>query len=94
MICREKRLRLARDAVYMINRSSYINGTEEPVHYARELLALIGGHTEPERSRKYFGTLVVGFYEGKNFRFAGRVGVFSAIGDFVPFAAKTFSRPN
>jgi bifunctional non-homologous end joining protein LigD len=26
----------------------------------------IGGYTEPEGSRKYFGALLVGFYEGKN----------------------------
>jgi len=35
---------------------------------------VIGGYTEPEGSRKYFGALLVGFYEGKNFKFAGRVG--------------------
>jgi bifunctional non-homologous end joining protein LigD len=34
----------------------------------------IGGYTEPDGSRKYFGALLVGFYEGKNFKFAGRVG--------------------
>src|SRR3984893_8086617 len=35
---------------------------------------VIGGHTEPEGSRKHFGALLVGFYEGKNMKFAGRVG--------------------
>jgi bifunctional non-homologous end joining protein LigD len=35
---------------------------------------VIGGYTEPKRSRKYFGALLVGFYEGKRLRFAGRVG--------------------
>jgi bifunctional non-homologous end joining protein LigD len=35
---------------------------------------VIGGYTEPEGSRKYFGALLVGFYEGKSFKFAGRVG--------------------
>ena len=35
---------------------------------------VIGGYTEPEGSRKYFDALLVGFYEGKNFKFAGRVG--------------------
>jgi bifunctional non-homologous end joining protein LigD len=34
----------------------------------------IGGYTEPEGSRKYFGALLVGIYEGKSFKFAGRVG--------------------
>jgi bifunctional non-homologous end joining protein LigD len=35
---------------------------------------IIGGYTEPEGSRKYFGALLVGFYEGKKLKFAGRVG--------------------
>jgi bifunctional non-homologous end joining protein LigD len=33
------------------------------LHQEQEFV--IGGHTEPERSRKYFGALLVGFYEGK-----------------------------
>ena len=40
----------------------------------REQKFVIGGYTEPEGSRKYFGALLVGFYENKNFKFAGRVG--------------------
>jgi bifunctional non-homologous end joining protein LigD len=32
------------------------------------------GYTEPEGSRKYFGASLVGFYEGKKLKFAGRVG--------------------
>jgi bifunctional non-homologous end joining protein LigD len=35
---------------------------------------VIGGYTEPEGSRKHFGALLVGFYEGKNLKFAGRAG--------------------
>jgi bifunctional non-homologous end joining protein LigD len=35
---------------------------------------VIGGFTGPEGSRKHFGALLVGFYEGKSFKFAGRVG--------------------
>jgi len=35
---------------------------------------VIGGYTQPEGSRKYFGALLVGFYEGKKLKFAGRVG--------------------
>ena len=35
---------------------------------------VIGGYTEPEGARKHFGALLVGFYEGKTFNFAGRVG--------------------
>ena len=33
---------------------------------------VIGGYTEPEGSRKHFGALLVGFYEGKSFKFAAR----------------------
>src|ERR1700719_2085500 len=42
------------------------------LHQEQEFV--IGGYTEPEGSRKYFGALLVGFYEGKNLKFAGRVG--------------------
>jgi bifunctional non-homologous end joining protein LigD len=35
---------------------------------------VIGGHTEPEGPLKHFGALLVGFYEGNNLKFAGRVG--------------------
>jgi bifunctional non-homologous end joining protein LigD len=42
------------------------------LHQEQEFV--IGGYTEPEGSRKYFGALLVGFYEGRNFKFAGRVG--------------------
>jgi bifunctional non-homologous end joining protein LigD len=40
---------------------------------------VIGGYTEPEGSRKYFGALLVGYYEGKKLQFAAKVGTgFSA----------------
>ena len=42
------------------------------LHLEQEFV--IGGYTEPEGSRKYFGALLVGFYEGKRLKFAGRVG--------------------
>ena len=35
---------------------------------------MIGGYTEPEGTRQYFGSLVVGFYRGKDLVFAGKVG--------------------
>src|ERR1700730_10131876 len=35
---------------------------------------VIGGYVESAGSRKHFGALLVGFYEGKNLKFAGRVG--------------------
>jgi bifunctional non-homologous end joining protein LigD len=42
------------------------------LHQEQEFV--IGGYTEPEGSRKHFGALLVGFYEGKKFKFAGRFG--------------------
>jgi bifunctional non-homologous end joining protein LigD len=42
------------------------------LHQEQEFV--IGGYTEPEGSRKYFGALLVGFYEAKKLQFAGRVG--------------------
>jgi len=35
---------------------------------------VIGGYTEPSGSRKYFGALLLGTYEGKKLRYAGKVG--------------------
>ena len=42
------------------------------LHLEQEFV--IGGYTDPEGGRKCFGSLLVGFYEGKNLKFAGRVG--------------------
>jgi bifunctional non-homologous end joining protein LigD len=42
------------------------------LHLEQEFV--IGGYTDPEGGRKYFGSLLVGFYGGKNLKFAGRVG--------------------
>jgi bifunctional non-homologous end joining protein LigD len=42
------------------------------LHQEQEFV--IGGFTQPEGSRKYFGALLVGFYEGAKLKFAGRVG--------------------
>jgi len=35
---------------------------------------VVGGFTEPEGSRKGFGALLIGYYEGDTLRYAGRVG--------------------
>ena len=35
---------------------------------------VIGGYTPPEGTRKHFGALLVGYYQGKELRFAGKVG--------------------
>jgi bifunctional non-homologous end joining protein LigD len=42
------------------------------LHQEQEFV--IGGYTEPEGSRKYFGALLVGVYEGERLKFCGRVG--------------------
>jgi bifunctional non-homologous end joining protein LigD len=42
------------------------------LHQEQEFV--IGGYTQPEGSRKYFGALLIGFYEGHNLKFGGRVG--------------------
>src|SRR5207253_1681810 len=35
---------------------------------------VIGGYTRPQGTRKYFGALLVGYFEKKELRFAGKVG--------------------
>jgi bifunctional non-homologous end joining protein LigD len=35
---------------------------------------VIGGYTAPQGSRTEFGALLVGYYEGKRLRYAGKVG--------------------
>ena len=40
----------------------------------REQEFVIGGFTEPRGSRTGFGALLVGYYEGKDLRYAGKVG--------------------
>ncbi len=40
----------------------------------KELDAVIAGYTAPRRSRKYFGALVLGLYEGDELKFIGNVG--------------------
>ena len=42
------------------------------LHQEQEFV--IGGYTEPEGSRKYFAALLVGVFERKKLKFAGRVG--------------------
>jgi len=42
------------------------------VHGEQEFV--IGGFTPPKNSRSYFGALLVGYYEGKRLRYAGKVG--------------------
>jgi bifunctional non-homologous end joining protein LigD len=50
------------------------NGAWVKIKLHKEQEFVVGGYTEPEGSRKHFGALLVGFYEGTNLKFAGRVG--------------------
>ena len=57
--------------------SPYIEGRSSKwlkvkVHQEEELV--IGGFTEPEGSRRYFGALLLGAYEGGKLRYVGKVG--------------------
>jgi len=40
----------------------------------REQEFVIGGYTDPEGTRKHFGSLLIGYYEKKRLKFAGKVG--------------------
>lgn len=40
----------------------------------QEQEVVIGGYTDPEGSRSYFGSLLIGVYQGKKLRFSGKVG--------------------
>ncbi len=65
-----------RDSVYESGRRSR-SWIKLKCVYEQELV--IGGYTPPEGTRHYFGALLVGYYEGKNLQFAGKVGTgFSA----------------
>ncbi len=59
--------------------------------FDQELDAVVGGWTDPRKSREHFGALLVGLYEGKKLEFIAGVGT----GFSVPLQAKlgrTFSR--
>jgi len=42
------------------------------LHQEQEMV--IGGYTDPEGSRTHFGSLLIGYYEGKKLQYAGKVG--------------------
>lgn len=60
-----------KDSVYETGRRS---GAWIKLKLHREQEFVIGGYTEPEGSRKHFGAILVGVYEGKTFKYAGKVG--------------------
>jgi bifunctional non-homologous end joining protein LigD len=60
-----------RDSAYEIGRRS---GAWRKVKTQNEQEFVIGGYTPPEGSRKYFGSIMVGYYQGKDLVYASRVG--------------------
>jgi bifunctional non-homologous end joining protein LigD len=60
-----------RKSVYEPGRRS---GTWVKLKCANEQEFVIGGYTPPAGSRKYFGAILVGYYEGGKLKFAGKVG--------------------
>jgi bifunctional non-homologous end joining protein LigD len=60
-----------RNSVYEPDRRS---GAWIKLKVLNEQEFVIGGYTPPAGSRKHFGALLVGYYEGKRLLFAGKVG--------------------
>ena len=50
------------------------SGAWVKVKCVNEADLVIGGYTPPGGSRKYFGSVLTGYYEGKQLRFAGKAG--------------------
>jgi bifunctional non-homologous end joining protein LigD len=59
------------DSVYEIGRRS---GSWIKLKFQREQEFVIGGYTNPSGTRKHFGSIIVGVYEGGNLQFVGKVG--------------------
>jgi bifunctional non-homologous end joining protein LigD len=60
-----------RNSVYEPGRRS---GTWIKLKCVTEQEFVIGGYTPPAGSRKYFGAILVGYYDGGKLKFAGKVG--------------------
>src|SRR5436309_2208867 len=60
-----------RNSVYESGRRS---GAWIKLKCVNEQEFVIGGYTPPQGSRKYFGAILVGYYENKKLTFAGKVG--------------------
>ena len=60
-----------RDSAYEPGRRS---GTWIKLKCVSEQEFIIAGYTPPSGSRKYFGAILVGYYEGGSLKFAGKVG--------------------
>ena len=63
-----------RQTLWLAVRGGKRSGAWIKLKFHQEQEFLIGGYTEPEGGRKYFGALLVGVYEGKKLIFVGRVG--------------------
>jgi bifunctional non-homologous end joining protein LigD len=50
------------------------SGNWVKIKFQRQQEFVIGGYTPPSGTRKYFGALLVGVYDGKNLKFVGKVG--------------------
>jgi bifunctional non-homologous end joining protein LigD len=60
-----------RGSAYEVGRRS---GSWIKLKLIREQEFVIGGYTDPEGTRQFFGSLIVGYYQGKDLIFAGKVG--------------------
>jgi bifunctional non-homologous end joining protein LigD len=60
-----------KDSIYAPGRRS---GAWIKLKLHRQQEMVIGGYTDPERSRKYFGALLVGYHQHGRLQFAGKVG--------------------
>jgi bifunctional non-homologous end joining protein LigD len=60
-----------KDSLYEAGQRS---GSWIKLKITREQEFVIGGYTNPQGSRKFFGSLIVGFYEKEKLLFAGKVG--------------------
>ena len=60
-----------RNSLYEIGARS---GSWIKFKWAHEQEFVIGGYTDPEGSRPYFGSVLAGYYDGPKFIFAGKVG--------------------
>src|SRR5690606_30013110 len=49
-------------------------GSWVKIKWAAEQEFVIGGFTDPEGARKFFGSVLVGYYEGKKLLYASKVG--------------------
>ncbi|HKX13121.1 MAG TPA: non-homologous end-joining DNA ligase [bacterium] len=59
------------DSVYESGRRS---GAWLKIKVTQQQEFVVGGFTEPRRSRPHFGALIVGYYDGKELKFASKVG--------------------